>query len=182
MEKYIIDGKTLYVHNTLFLMNEREYVFEHLKKQPFFISQQITTDPKSELFITKLNEDFFSCIPYFLNNIFSTLSDLYPNEKFFIERAIGICWTKSNKIAIHGDSNDKNKLTVLFHANYNWDTSWGGENLFYNDFVTDISKAVQYVPGRLVIFDSRIPHSVSTINEKKLRLTISLLVRRDRES
>jgi hypothetical protein len=182
VEKYIINGKNLFVDDTLFFINEKESIFLKLKNQPFFISQQINTDPDSDLFTTKLNEDFFSQIPYFLNNIFLTLNKLYPNEKLIIERAIGICWTKSNKIAIHGDSSDKNKITVLFHANYDWDTSWGGENLFYNDFVTDISKAVQYVPGRLVIFDSRIPHSVSTINEKKLRLTISLLVRRDCES
>jgi hypothetical protein len=182
MEKYLIDEKNLFVDNTLFAINERSEIFLALKQQPFYIRRQISTDFESDLFITELNEDFFNCFPYFFNKIFFTLQKIYPNENFAIERAIGICWTKSNKIAIHSDTSYENKITVLYHANYEWDTNWGGENLFYNDIVTDISKAVLYVPGRLVVFDSRIPHSVSTINEKQLRLTISLIIRRVREN
>ena len=176
--KYVIDNKELFVEDCCFLMNERESIFLNLKRVPFNVSQQISTDQDSELFIATLNKDFFDNIPFFLHKLFKKLNQIYPGQAYSIERILGICWTMSNKIAIHGDSDSEESLTVLYHANYHWNTDWGGANLFYDDQITDIAKAVQYVPGRLVIFDSRIPHSVSTINEKKLRFTISLLLKK----
>lgn len=176
--KYVIDNKELFVEDCTFLMNERESIFLNLKSVPYTVSHQIITDQDSDLFIAPLNKDFFNDVPYFLHNIFKKLNEIYPGQAYNIERIIGICWTMSNKIAIHGDSDSDERLTVLYHANYEWNSEWGGANLFYNDQITDIAKAVQYVPGRLVVFDSRIPHSVSTINEKKLRFTISLLLKK----
>jgi Rps23 Pro-64 3,4-dihydroxylase Tpa1-like proline 4-hydroxylase len=177
IENFSVDNKDITVIDDVFLMTERERIFCGLKNQLFHIGNQITTDPDSFLFITKPSEDFFDKDnPFFFEKIKQNLTKLYPNYNFSLKRAIGICWTKSNKIAIHGDWHVDDQITILYHANYDWNTDWGGENFFYNDNATQISQAVQYVPGRVIVFDSRIPHSVCTINEKKLRFTISLFL------
>tara|TARA_B100000287_G_scaffold402367_1_gene423220 strand:- start:1151 stop:1864 length:714 start_codon:yes stop_codon:yes gene_type:complete len=48
--------------------------------------------------------------------------------------------------------------TVLVYMNPAWDPQWGGETIFYNDDL-DAVRLVQPRPGRVVIFDGRIPHT-----------------------
>lgn len=48
-------------------------------------------------------------------------------------------------------------LTVLWYIAPEWNVEWGGETLFYNAQM-DAEAVVSPRPGRLVIFDGRIPH------------------------
>tara|TARA_B100000287_G_scaffold110744_1_gene103109 strand:+ start:1735 stop:2451 length:717 start_codon:yes stop_codon:yes gene_type:complete len=48
--------------------------------------------------------------------------------------------------------------TVLIYLNTKWDPSWGGETIFY-DHNLDAHRAVTPRPGRVVMFDGRIPHT-----------------------
>ena len=47
--------------------------------------------------------------------------------------------------------------TVIVYLNPNWDPQWGGETIFY-DHNLDAKYIVAPKPGRVVIFDGRIPH------------------------
>lgn len=48
--------------------------------------------------------------------------------------------------------------TLLLYANKEWHRDWCGETFFYNDAGTEIEYVNSFVPGRVVIFDSDIPH------------------------
>ena len=48
--------------------------------------------------------------------------------------------------------------TVLLYLNPEWHPNWGGETIFY-DHNLDAKYIVSPKPGRVVIFDGRIPHS-----------------------
>lgn len=52
----------------------------------------------------------------------------------------------------------KGYYTILYYANSQWDPNWAGETVFFNDERDDIIKSVHPRPGRIAIFDSRIPH------------------------
>ena len=55
--------------------------------------------------------------------------------------------------------------------------NWGGETVFYNDKGTDYVKVIPYVPGRIVIFDGRIPHRANPMNMRlspSYRVTVAL--------
>jgi hypothetical protein len=52
-----------------------------------------------------------------------------------------------------------NGLTALYYCNLHWNREYGGETFFYSDDLTEISKVVEYIPNRLVIFDGTIPHT-----------------------
>ena len=60
---------------------------------------------------------------------------------------------------IHTDTNDAGYKTVVYYCNAFWQTNWGGETIFYNADRSDIVRAVLPKPGRLLIFDSNIPHA-----------------------
>ena len=51
--------------------------------------------------------------------------------------------------------------TLMYYPNLEWDTSYGGETMFASDQLTDIVYTSAYVPGRLIIFDSKIQHKMS---------------------
>jgi len=60
---------------------------------------------------------------------------------------------------VHVDSNDNNNYTILAYVNSEWNIDWGGETLFYDSNLQEIVKATIPKPGRVVIFDSTLPHS-----------------------
>jgi len=64
---------------------------------------------------------------------------------------------------IHPDSRgfEKNGFTLLHYANYKWDINWHGNTNFYSDNLEDVVYSSLIKPGRIVIFDSTIPHSAT---------------------
>ena len=52
----------------------------------------------------------------------------------------------------------EDNLTVLVYLNAEWMPNWGGETIFYDDKL-DAKKIVSLKPGRVVMFDGRIPHT-----------------------
>ena len=48
--------------------------------------------------------------------------------------------------------------TVIVYLNVHWDPEWGGETIFFDDDL-DARHLVQPRPGRVCIFDGRIPHT-----------------------
>ena len=65
-------------------------------------------------------------------------------------------------------NDDKRKFSVVFYLTENWQPGDGGElKIFANDTVEEI----QPIGGRLVFFNSDIPHEVLKSNTKRLSLT-----------
>lgn len=52
------------------------------------------------------------------------------------------------------------KTVVLAYVNLTWQADFGGETVFYNDDKTEVIKAVNVKPGRIVVFDGGINHSI----------------------
>ncbi len=48
--------------------------------------------------------------------------------------------------------------TVILYLNHEWHPNWGGETIFY-DHKLDAQRIVTPRPGRVVMFDGRIPHT-----------------------
>jgi len=59
---------------------------------------------------------------------------------------------------VHMDNAGDGHFTVLYYANYEWSHNWSGETVFYNETKDEIIRAVYPKPGRIVVFDARIPH------------------------
>ena len=48
--------------------------------------------------------------------------------------------------------------TVILYLNYEWHPNWGGETIFY-DHNLDAQRIVTPKPGRVLMFDGRLPHT-----------------------
>lgn len=75
----------------------------------------------------------------------------------------------------HTDSSFGNNFTILIFCNKYWEETWGGELKIYEEN-SNIHKIVDYVPGRILFFDSRIEHKVMPLTHaaKKDRFTIAV--------
>lgn len=51
-------------------------------------------------------------------------------------------------------------IAVLYYVNLNWRADWAGETVFYNDSKTEVTQAINVKPGRVVVFDGGLHHSV----------------------
>ena len=82
---------------------------------------------------------------------------------------------------LHGDfqftHEDGPCWTALFFVNAQWKEDWGGELFFYGDKFSDPAYAVFPKPGRLCIFDGRIPHRGGTPSKHCFEPRISLAIK-----
>lgn len=83
------------------------------------------------------------------------------------------CGTPADSYSIHIHQNRK---VLLYYVNLEWIDSWHGETLFYSENGKDIQFASPYTPGRLILFDADIPHTIrpQSIIGPKHRFTLSL--------
>lgn len=58
-----------------------------------------------------------------------------------------------------------NQWSLIYYANLDWKTEWGGETLFYDNTLSNIVFASAYIPGRIILFDGEIPHSIKSQND-----------------
>lgn len=65
--------------------------------------------------------------------------------------------TPSDVLFVHTHSADK---VLLYYVNLEWQTHWYGETLFYDEALKNIMLATPYTPGRIIVFDGDIPHTI----------------------
>jgi SM-20-related protein len=85
-------------------------------------------------------------------------------SEYELQKSWIICSSPLSNYFYHTDCNPfENKITVLYYLNNRWDRNWGGETLFANES-GECEVAVEYKPGRVVIFDSAIEHKPAAIS------------------
>ena len=75
--------------------------------------------------------------------------------------------TISNHFYTHSDELlDSNTKSMLYYANLEWNKNWDGYTIWRDQNSDEIEYVSDYVPGRVVIFDSVIPHKATIQNVK----------------
>jgi len=78
--------------------------------------------------------------------------------RFDIARMYVNAYTYGDCPSIHVDHDAPGNYTVLYYANREWEACWSGETVFYTPERDEIVKAVLPKPGRIAVFDGRVPH------------------------
>jgi hypothetical protein len=100
--------------------------------------------------------------------LYNTTDRITPVMELLEGREVSRCWMLfsdlSTKIYYHTDGlRDQDNLSVLYYVNTEWKSEWNGETIFADDF-GEAEIAVRCKPGRLVVFDSSIPHKATSIS------------------
>ena len=84
--------------------------------------------------------------------------------------------THLSEYTYHTDSLDKGNKSLLYYINTHWEKNWGGETLFCNRH-GEVELAVEFKPGRIVMFDNHILHKPApmTVSSIPYRFTFVAL-------
>jgi len=76
----------------------------------------------------------------------------------------------------HWAHTHKDHTVLLYYVNKHWKHDWAGETMFFNDDLSEVAYASVYKPGRIIVFDGEIPHSVRPQSSiaPNYRFTLSL--------
>jgi hypothetical protein len=78
-------------------------------------------------------------------------------EGYQIQKCILNLSTPADANFYHAHAEDK---IILYYVNLEWKDGWHGETLFFDETLRNIFLATPYTPGRVTVFDAKIPHSI----------------------
>jgi hypothetical protein len=81
--------------------------------------------------------------------------------------------TPSDVNYVHTHPEDK---ILLYYVNAEWREGWHGETQFYSEDLKQIQFSSPYTPGRLILFDANIPHTIrpQSIIGPQFRFTLAM--------
>lgn len=123
-----------------------------------------------------LDENDYILETIFSGDRFNLITSIIPQDLYFHWRSYLNLGLHSDTHLIHVDEFSVSKgLTLLYYVNRNWCQDWGGQTTFYDDERKEIIYSCSFIPGRLVIFDSSIPHSATPqhFNAPPYRITLA---------
>ena len=98
------------------------------------------------------------------------------SEEYGFDRGYVNLGIHSDVNEMHVDGKYYESKTLLYYANRHWEYNWGGNTAFFDDD-GNIKTNVEVKPGRIVIFDGGIPHTVMPMNIRSspsYRFTVAL--------
>lgn len=88
----------------------------------------------------------------------ATIPEMPPRENLYSSYINVLRYGNSPGIHVDAPYFVEDNQTVLVYLNPVWDPQWGGETIFFDEDL-DAREIVQPRPGRVLIFDGRIPHT-----------------------
>lgn len=113
---------------------------------PQDLSRFVSNLTPEELSVTKLDALFLTLV-----------KDKYKRD-VKIDRSYINVYFPYTPTATHTDDYVDDAITFIIYANPMWQADWAGETQFFTDDLHDIKKSVLPKGGRVVIFNSSIPH------------------------
>jgi len=77
---------------------------------------------------------------------------------------------------VHTIHHHKMSQVALYYVNLDWRDGWYGETIFYDELDQNkIDFTSPYIPGRIILFDGKIPHAIrpQSVDGPKFRITLS---------
>jgi hypothetical protein len=83
--------------------------------------------------------------------------------------------TASDTNFLHTHAEDK---VLLYYVNLEWADGWHGETLFFDEVCKDVVHTSAYTPGRVLVFDGGIPHTIRPQSHRapQYRFTLSVFL------
>jgi len=174
--KYMLEnGKELDVFDGIFPLSFRHIAYTFAKDSYFKIGWSDSDVPERkshDYFLhSTYSETDLENLGYIKELQNSYVWDFISNYK--IEKAVVNLSTPSDVNFTHVHPEDK---VLLYYVNVDWQQGWHGETQFYSEDLTKVQFTSPYTPGRLILFDASIPHTIrpQSIIAPQFRFTLAL--------
>ena len=158
-ESYNLNGYQIEIYDNIFTLSERVNFYNIISNSNFRLGWEDTNEIEYgnyKYFFSQYNSEDIERLGFYqalgrCDEIYTKLN-AYTPTKCIVNLSIPI-----NTYFNHSHIEDK---VLLYYANIRWKEEWGGETLFYDDSLKNILFASPYVPGRIIVFDGSMPHTL----------------------
>lgn len=184
---HFVAGREVHVFDGLLSKAESEAIYVAICQLQFRIANVNYLDVQGiqdKHMKADVDVGFLDAVKLFGGGRDAVISKLF-DEDFFLHKAYVNLGIKGDTHKCHVDAYHPGQgKTLLYYANRDWDPNHGGETVFYNMEQTDIEFVSTYKPGRIVVFDSDIPHSArpQTMDGPGYRFTLAIKYLRNEPS
>ena len=153
----MLAAKTIEIHDDLISTELVHAIFESIHQPVYKFGQKSNVGDEFGFWIANIDDDTRNGVPA-LRALWETVDGNITRGQYGIERMYVNAYNFGDCPTVHQDHAQEGNFTALYYANYEWHYNWSGETVFYNDVKDEIIRAVYPRPGRIVVFDGRIPH------------------------
>lgn len=132
-------------------------IFESVHQPVYKFGQKSNVGDEFGFWIAMVDDETRNNVPA-LRALWEAVDGNVTRGSYGIERMYVNAYNFGDCPTVHQDHADEGHFTALYYANYEWNHNWSGETVFYNEAKDEILRAVYPRPGRIVVFDARIPH------------------------
>ena len=153
----MLTANAIDIHDGLISPELVNALFESIHQPVYKFGQKSNVGDDFGFWIANIGDETRMGVPSF-RALWEIVEREITQGAFAIERMYVNAYSYGDCPTVHVDNLQQGHFTVLYYANYEWNHNWSGETVFYNDDKDEIIRAVYPRPGRIVTFDSRIPH------------------------
>ena len=172
-EHHIIDQRELYIFDNLFDQSALEFINQYClnsvyKPEHSSNNMNYEIDSRFVSMISASELQHSTILP-----VIRSISN-YINKDLYIGNQYINHYTLNTSVSEHCDGSEPGQYTILVFPNKYWESTWGGEIAFYD--TGSVHKLINFKPGRVILFDSRISHKVMplTRNARRDRYSIAI--------
>ena len=112
------------------------------------------------------------------SGVYPYIETAIKNTEWFVnEKIIKIVVNLVRPDDVYYIHNHPGTQSVLYYVNPDWQDGWYGETIFYDpEDIKSIAYTSSYIPGRIILFDGDIPHTIrpQSIKAPKYRFNLSI--------
>lgn len=175
MKEIIVDrNKSIRVYDGILDLVQRQHLYSFVTKSRFTIGWEDNLIMENQT--NKLLHSSFSNEDLYNFNLFDYLQGTELNDDlngYKVDQAVVNLSVASDYNYTHAHQQDK---VLLYYVNLDWQDGWHGETLFFDESCKDVVFASSYTPGRFILFDAGIPHTIrpQSIIAAKYRFTFAV--------
>jgi len=171
------------IYDDLFPMTFRQAAHRFFKDSLYQIGFSDSADEELAKYDQHLNSvyDEQDIAMLGINSYIKTISKYeHILDTWQLETANVNLTTYSDANQIHTHEGQK---IFLYYGNLNWKDGAHGETIFYNNARDEVEYTSPYTPGRLIVFDGEIPHTIrpQSVIGPKYRFTFAQFYNKPRE-
>jgi SM-20-related protein len=153
----MLAANSIDIHDGLISPELVNALFQSIHQPVYKFGQKSNAGDDFGFWIANISDETRNNVPA-LRQFWEIVEGEITHGSLAIERMYVNAYSYGDCPTVHVDHVGEGHFTVLYYANYEWNHNWSGETVFYNEAKDEIIRAVYPKPGRIVAFDSRIPH------------------------
>ena len=153
----MLEAMSVSVHDGLVSSDMAEAIFDTVHQPVYRFGQKSNAEDAYGFWIANIPDEIVAGDNP-IGALWRLVDARITRGRYRIDRMYVNAYTYGDCPTIHIDNDQPGNFTVLYYANLEWRAEWSGETVFYTPDRSEITRAVLPKPGRIAVFDGRVPH------------------------